>query len=334
MSRNSYSRGRGHNGDHGKKNGSERLANGLGWFSIGLGLAEVLAPRGVAKIAGLEGKHTGLIRLFGLREIASGIGIFSQRKPAEAVWSRVLGDGLDIACLAAAYGSPRSKKTRLALATASVLGVTALDVICAKELSESKGIKLGAVLVHRAVVINSTPEELYQFWRNFENLPQFMKHLESVEVIDERRSHWVAKGPAGATVEWDAEITADQPNRLIAWRSLEGADVPNAGSVRFEPAPGNRGTIVKVVMEYHPPAGILGATIAKLFGEEPEQQVADDLRRFKQVIETGEVVISEATILGTGASEQRPAQPPEEESPLTMQSDQAGLARSATQGRY
>jgi len=119
-------------------NGSNRtmnahLAQGLGWFSLGLGLAEVLAPRAVAKIAGLDTKHTGLIRMFGLREMASGVGIFMQQKPAEALWSRVAGDALDIACLGAAFASPTSKKGRLAFATASVLGVTAADVFCAKQ---------------------------------------------------------------------------------------------------------------------------------------------------------------------------------------------------------
>jgi uncharacterized membrane protein len=147
-----------------------------------------------------------------------------------------------------------------------------------------KGIK-----VEKSVTVNRPPEELYRFWRNFENLPRFMNHLESVRELGEGRSHWVAKAPAGKTVEWDAEIYNEKENELIAWRSLEGADIPNAGSVRFERAPGGRGTEVKVALEYDPPAGSLGAAVAKLFGEEPEQQVQEDLRRFKQVMEAGEV---------------------------------------------
>jgi uncharacterized membrane protein len=137
-----------------------------------------------------------------------------------------------------------------------------------------------------------------------------MQHLESVREIGEGRSHWVAKAPAGSTVEWNAEITAERPNELIAWRSLEGADVDNSGSIRFEPAPGGRGTIVRAEVEYTPPGGIIGAALAKLFGEEPGQQVEADLRRFKQVMETGEVVRSEGSLMGTGVIEQRPAQPP------------------------
>jgi uncharacterized membrane protein len=137
--------------------------------------------------------------------------------------------------------------------------------------------------------VNRTPWELYAFWRNFEHLPRFMSHLGSVKVLDDRRSHWVARGPAGRTVEWDAEIINDEPNALIAWRSLENADVDNAGSVRFVPGPEGRGTQVKVVIDYIPPAGRIGSAIAYLFGEEPSIQVREDVRRFKRLMETGEV---------------------------------------------
>lgn len=291
----------------------EQLARGLGWFSLGLGLAEVLAPRAIARIAGVRGNHTGLIRLFGLREIASGIGIFAQgKRPAGAIWSRVVGDALDIGALGMAMASPGSNKGRVAFATTNVLAVTALDVLCAQQLSSrTSAAKSGAIQVTKSVTINRSPEELYQFWRNFENLPRFMYHLESVRVTDGgRSSHWVAKAPMGMTVEWDGEITEDRPAELIAWRSLEGADVDNRGSVRFKPATGGRGTVVSVEIEYSPPGGIVGAGLAKLFGEEPEGQMKDDLRRFKQVIETGEVVRSEGSPEGMGQTTQHPGQPP------------------------
>jgi uncharacterized membrane protein len=148
-------------------------------------------------------------------------------------------------------------------------------------VSGDRGIK-----VEKSITINRSPEELFSFWRNFENLPRFMDHLESVRTTSQTRSHWVAKAPAGTTVEWDAEIINEKPNELIAWRSLEGADVDNAGSVRFERAAS--GTTVRVTLEYDPPAGIVGAAVAKLFGEAPDQQIEDDLQRFKQVMETGE----------------------------------------------
>lgn len=155
------------------------------------------------------------------------------------------------------------------------------------------------VLVERSMTIGKSPEELYSFWRNFENLPQFMAHLDDVTVQDNTRSHWQAKGPAGTQFAWDAEITEDQPNQLIAWRSLPGAQVQNQGTVRFQPAPGGRGTVVRVTMQYDPPAGPLGAGIAKLFGEEPKVQVDGDLRRLKQVLEAGEIATIEGQPSGT-----------------------------------
>ena len=290
---------------------AKKLAKGLAWFSVGLGLTELLAPRAIANISGVSKERTGLIRLYGLRELASGVAIFTQENPAGGVWSRVAGDALDLASLGAAAASPNSKRGRLAFATANVLAVTALDIICAKQLSN--GSKRG-IHAQASCIVNREPDEVYSFWRNFQNLPRFMRHLESVEDLGDGRSHWVAKGPAGMNVEWDATIIADEPGRVITWRSLENSDVDNAGAVRFERAPGGRGTIVRVNLEYNPIGGVIGAAVAKLFGEEPEQQLDDDLRRFKQVMEVGEVVVSEATLLGTGYFEQRPARPasPEE----------------------
>jgi len=284
---------------------AKRLAKGLGWFSIGLGLAELLAPRAIANISGVSNTRTGLIRLYGLRELASGIAIFTQEKPAAGVWSRVAGDALDLASLGVAASSPNSNKGRVAFATVNVLAVTALDVICAKQLSTGNP----GIHAKGTCIVNRPPDEVYTFWRNFQNLPRFMRHLESVEDLGDGRSHWTAKGPAGMSVEWDATIIADVPGEVITWRSLENSDVDNAGAVRFERAPGGRGTIVKVNIQYNPIGGVIGSAVAKLFGEEPEQQLDDDLRRFKQVLEVGEVVVSEGTLMGTGYMEQRPARP-------------------------
>jgi len=159
--------------------------------------------------------------------------------------------------------------------------------------------------VKKVITINKPPADLYQFWHDFENLPRFMEHLEAVRVTEGKRSHWTTKGPAGTKVEWDAEVVDDRPNELIAWRSLDGAAVDNAGTVRFTPAPGGRGTEVHVELRYDPPGGALGATVAKLFGEDPTQQVPDDLRHFKQMMETGELTRSDASAKGGGS-----AQPP------------------------
>jgi uncharacterized membrane protein len=140
--------------------------------------------------------------------------------------------------------------------------------------------------VERTITVNRPREEVYRFWRQLENLPRFMDHLESVTVLDEDRSHWVAKAPAGTKVEWDASIQDEIENELIAWRSLPGSDIDNAGSVHFIPA--GEGTEVRVVLRYDPPAGKVGAAVAKLLGEEPELQIEEDLRRFKQVVEAVE----------------------------------------------
>jgi uncharacterized membrane protein len=154
------------------------------------------------------------------------------------------------------------------------------------------------IKVEESVTINRPVLEVYRFWRNFENLPRFMDHLEAVTVIDDVRSHWVAKGPAGTKVEWDAIIHNEVDDELIAWRSLRGSEVNNAGSVHFTPTPDGTGTDVRVVLSYQPPAGKIGAAVAKLLGEEPSKQVADDLRRFKQVMESGDVMAGARPIAG------------------------------------
>lgn len=164
----------------------------------------------------------------------------------------------------------------------------------------SKGLLTSKIHVTKSLTINKSPAELYAFWRNFGNLPQFMQHLESVTQTDEKRSHWVAKAPLGTTVEWDAEITSERENERLGWKSVEGASVPNSGVVEFLPTV-NRGTEVKVVLTYEPPAGKVGATIAKLFGEEPGQQVYGDLYRFKSLMESGELITTEGQPSGRAA---------------------------------
>jgi uncharacterized membrane protein len=149
------------------------------------------------------------------------------------------------------------------------------------------------IRVDKSITIGKPRHEVYRFWRNVDNLPLFMKHVQSVRHIDGGRTHWVVKGPAGRTVEWDAVIVNEVENELIAWRSLPGASVDHAGSVWFADAPGGRGTEVKVELQYNPPAGIFGAAVAALFGEEPGQQIHEDLHRVKQILEVGEVTTTE-----------------------------------------
>jgi len=158
------------------------------------------------------------------------------------------------------------------------------------------------VRVDHSITVNRPRAEIYAFWRNLENLPRFMKHLEAVRQIDNRRSHWVTCGPTGRTVEWDAEIINEIENELIGFRSLDGSTVDLAGSVQFKDAPGGRGTEVIVELQYNPPAGILGAFAAKMSGEEPTQQLEEDLRRFKAVMEAGEIPVTEGQPTGGHAA--------------------------------
>lgn len=151
-----------------------------------------------------------------------------------------------------------------------------------------------AALVGRTVTINRPREEVYAFWRDFRNLARFMENVESVEVSDNRRSHWVIKAPAGKTVEWDSELTEEEEGRLLAWESVEGADIKNTGRIEFRDAPPGRGTEVTATIVYDPPGGDLGKLIAKIFQKEPKIQTRRDLRRFKQLLETGEISTAEA----------------------------------------
>jgi uncharacterized membrane protein len=268
----------------------------------------------MSKICGIDDAegNSPVMRALGLREFSHGVAILTNQHPEKAVWSRVAGDALDLALLGKVMANPNNHKGRTAFATANVLAVTALDILCARSLSKQPqnpmnvGANDGIIRTKRSITIGKSPEEVYAFWHDFENLPQFMRHLESVTVTGEGRSHWKTKAPGGMSVEWDAETTEDVPNERIAWRSVEGADVYNAGSVEFVAAPGDRGTEVRVMLEYDPPGGKFGSKIAMLFREEPGQQVQDSLRDLKAVLEIGEIVVSDATF----SKGMHPAMPP------------------------
>ena len=295
-----------------RKTTAEQLALGLGWFSIGLGLAELFAPRHVARAIGMPDASDGVLQTFGAREIANGVAILAQPDNPAWLWSRVGGDGIDLAYLASGFRDGRVDTGKLGMAMAAVLGVTALDAIAAQQLSRSDDDydaldDDGVVRVERVTTINKPVHEVYQFWRRFENFPSFMRHLESVEKIDERRSRWRATAPAGQTVEWEAQLLEDRPDEWIAWRSVEGSQIQNSGSVRFSPAPGARGTEVRVQLQYSPPAGSFGRGIAWLFGQEPDQQIHYDLHRVKQLLETGEVPLSDGPAMWRAA---QPAKDP------------------------
>jgi len=290
-----------------------RLATGLGWFSIGLGAAEVLTPRLVAKLIGVQNqpKNRALLRLYGLRELAAGIGILTETRPASWLWARVAGDAVDLTSLARAAEDRRNGRARVGFAMASVIGVTALDVCVAKNLSAQTGQRESAdtdtsTRVVRTIIVDRPAEDVYRFWHNFENLSRVMTYLQSVRYTGERRTHWIAKGPSNSMIEWDAETVADEANRLIAWRTVEGAVFEHSGSVRFERAPGDRGTLVRLEVDFsrNRSAALLGKVLQMGLGK----RIMHDLRNFKQVLEVGEITQSEASI----HSGMHPAQPPAE----------------------
>jgi uncharacterized membrane protein len=297
-----------------RKSGVHKLARGLGWVSLALGTGLVAAPRAMCRLSGVDDSQIAPImaRAAGIREFGHAAFLLGSRRPARWTWTRVAGDAMDLASLTMAMMNRRGmRRMRTTIALGAVGGITAVDLLTA--LADTRPTRKKPLHLRAAVTVNRPTEEVYRFWRDLENLPRFMSHLDSVQDGNgDRRSHWAAKGPAGSNVEWDAEVVDDKANQLIAWRSLPGAKVPNSGQVRFMRAAGGRGTEVRVEMEYAPPVGEIGKAVAKAFGEDPDQQVKDDLRRFKQVMETGEVVRSEGSPQGLNVRQQvmqRPAQP-------------------------
>jgi uncharacterized membrane protein len=261
-----------------------KLGKSLGYFSIGLGVAELLAPRTLARLIGVErdGLVPTTLRAFGAREIATGVGLLAKPTSTIGPWTRVAGDVLDLAMLSLALGRKSYARERTIGAMAAVAGVAALDVYAGVRRARRQ---LGEP-VKRSITIARPPHEVYAIWRNFERLPEFMTWVESVRDLGANKSHWKVKTPAGVSIEYDAEITEDVPNRRIAWRSLPGATVPNCGTVTFLDAPGNRGTEILVELQVAAP---LGKTIAG-------SEALGDLRRLKQILETGEIVKSDASI--------------------------------------
>jgi uncharacterized membrane protein len=305
----------------GRRNGQDgsALATALGVFSLGLGTAQVLSPDGVSRLAGVRGSSPtvqAVQRVVGARELVQGTGILASSSPRGWVWSRVAGDVVDVGMLVAAARAHGHDRTRLAIALGALVGVGVADLVAALQLSRD-GLSRdgddtgGALSATAAITVNRSADEVYRRWRDIEGLPAFMAHLRSVRADSATRSHWEAEGPVG-TVQWDAEIVDDRPGELLAWRSVDGADVDNDGTVRFRPAAGGRGTEIRVDLRYRPPGGRAGRIVAKLLGEEPDQQLRDDLRRFKQIVEIGEIVRSEGSPSGQSTRQQvaqRPAQP-------------------------
>lgn len=302
---------------------------GLGWLSLGLGLAGLLAPGRLARLTGRFDTrgHRRAMRLIGTRELLTGLAIVTRRRPNRWLWSRVVGDAIDLGLAFGSTGWSRGLRPRRQSMTLAALGaIAAVDLVSSyrstrgksgspsDETDEEPGKE--AVPFRASITINRPPGLVYTFWRRLENLPRFMTYLDSIRVIDERRSHWKAAA-AGAAIEWDAEITEDVPNRIIKWQSAApsmsrgtpgGTKVAHSGKVEFTEAPGNRGTEVRLEMTVALPGGAPARAAARLLRRVPEQLALNDLHRLKQLIETGSIARSDASI-HAGPHPARPSAP-------------------------
>lgn len=272
------------------------MERGLGWFSVGLGLAEVAAPGLLARSLGMENR-TEVVRLCGLRELCTGIGLLAQRgpgKPAPWLWSRVGGDALDLTLLLSALTPDNPKRRNAEVAVALVAGVTIVDMAAAKRASEKQREAAGPSAdpgeIQRSLTILRSAEELYELWRDPQTMRRIMADFAEVTPPNgDGRMHWRLNAPLGRRLEWDSQVVEERPGEMVRWRSSDGGDLPMEGTVQFRTAPGDRGTEAKLHVHFDPPGGAFGGAAAKLMGVAPDMIAGKALRRFKALAETGEV---------------------------------------------
>jgi uncharacterized membrane protein len=269
------------------------VGRGLGWFSVALGAAELVFPKTLARWIGADpdGAAPLILRLVGIRELAVGASVLLQPRRPLPLWARVAGDAVDLALVGLAATGRRTSPARLAVTATAIAGVTALDVISSLRATREAERLTDPVIF--SVTINKPPREVYNFYRDLKRLPEFMDYLESVEELDAHTSRWTAKTPIGSTrVTWESEIVEDRPGEVIRWQSTKGSHLQIEGRVTFAKTPGRDMTEVRVEMKL----GAMGvhptALVAKLVAG---PQSKGDLRRLKQVMETGEVLYSDAS---------------------------------------
>lgn len=284
-----------------------------------------MAPDTVRRISGVDdsAKSRAVVPVVGARELVHAAGLLTSQRKGVWAWTRVAGDATDLTALGVAIAHRGGRRRRrLVGVTGAVVGITVLDLVTAVRATRTEHISSAPAVrgaregepmdLTATTTVRKPASEVYAFWRDLENLPTFMAHLEQVRTTGEKTSHWSASAPFGKDVEWDAEIVDETPAERIEWRSTGKAAVPNAGTVRFVPAPDGESTEVHAAVVYDLPGGAVGKAVAKYFGEEPHQQLDDDLRRLKQVLETGDVVRSDGAPWGKRTRKefpQRPAQP-------------------------
>lgn len=267
----------------------QSLSQYLGWLSLGVGALELLAPAWVSRRAGFARTNNRAVQLSGLRQVATGVAILRNPTSPNPIWARVAGDAITLSILANGFSERDADKAMLSTSSLLVAGLTAVDIGCAVGMYDGLGMEHRAPhRIRETITINKSAEDLFRFWRSLNNLPSIMEYLQSVDVRDDKRSHWVAKPIRGVVLEWESEVTAEEPNRLIAWRSLPESQIQTEGSVRFEPLSGDRGTLVTVDMQFDVPSRF-GRLFRPLASRLTEAATRRDLRRFKQLMETGEI---------------------------------------------
>jgi uncharacterized membrane protein len=291
----------------GRRESKGRYAKGLSIFSIGLGLVQLTAPRALATLIGIRSRSAKvktIMRLLGARELGSGIGLLLRPRATQVGWlrARFAGDLVDLVLLGRALRSLRTNRRRIFAAWVVVLEAALLDFLALRRAARSRRLATQALSEGRrqaaaVITIARAREEVYRFWRELRNLPLFMTHVEEVQELDDRRSHWKGNG-----FEWDSEITVEVPNELLAWRNLEperefkrAAELAPAGTVRFTQAPDGKSTEVRVEVAYEAPE-MASKISAELIGRLSAEKLKADLRRLKQLLEVGEVVHSDASI--------------------------------------
>jgi uncharacterized membrane protein len=274
--------------------GSPAAAQSLGWVSVALGLGGLFVPRTMGRLSALSGREP-LLTAVGARELVSGIGLLTRRDKVPWLWARVAGDALDLAVLGFASRERGSVAAR-AISTAVVVAITAADVAAATahQRMSAQASPSRDVYLERSIIVNKTPRECYDWWRDLRNMPRFTRNLEKVTQLDEKHSHWVSRQFAGTRLEWRSRINEDVPGERILWSATHDSTFSHAGSVTFAPATGGRGTLITASIHYHVPGGRVGAALAQFLGPDPIGEVRENLRRFKQLLETGEV----ATTIG------------------------------------
>ncbi len=334
-------------------------ARGLGWFGVGLGAAELLAPSALLGLLGLRStrRRRRILRALGAREVGSSLALLTSPRPGRWLWSRVAGDLVDLALIGGgALADRRTRADRASVGLAAVTVVTAVDLwaslrrgdpdrghgatAVARSSSPTSSTTAHGVPISAVITIQRPAAEIYDLWRDFENLPRFMSHLQRVEVRDPLSSRWHASVTGRDALAWDAVIVEDRPSERIAWHSVEGAPFEHTGEVRFVSAPGGRGTEVHLRMNLLPGAGaaakLTGAanlekaasTLGRLVRRLPEQLIAADLKRLKQLLETGEITRSDASI----HEGMHPARPDGDRGPRAAWSPGNGPRAAATGG--